>query len=57
MEPLTEIAAEKLAKLFIMYEINQYHIRDITDATLAAAKDAKWVFVDNILLLPIVCVG
>jgi len=41
MELLAEAAAEQLEKLFIMYETNEYHVKDITDALVTASAETK----------------
>lgn len=41
MEPLKFVVAEQMEKLAMMYERNDYHVRDITDATVTAAVNAK----------------
>ncbi|WAR23156.1 APLP-like protein [Mya arenaria] len=40
-EPFVATATEQLERLAIMYELNQYHMRDIVDVVLAAAEKTK----------------
>lgn len=40
-EPFIVMGTEQIERLAIMYERNQYHVRDIADALLKTAEETK----------------
>ena len=41
LEPLTMIMLEEAERFARMYETNQYHVRDITDAAVASMEEVR----------------